>query len=73
MCVCVCDITAPWSVEAPQVRVLTATDLNLTWQPPAVYTGPLIHYVMRAYPLDHVTSSQPINATVSPLATTGKG
>jgi len=81
-----CVVVAPWSMEAPQVRVLMATDLQLTWRPPTVYTGPLTHYVMTAYLLDHVTSSQPmraylldhvtfsqpINATVGPLANTGK-
>jgi len=65
-----CDVVAPLSIEAPQVRLLQATDLELTWRPPAIYTGPLTHYLMSGYLLDHVTSS-PINATVSPLNTTG--
>jgi len=65
-----CDVVAPLSIESPEVRVVQATDLQLRWRPPAIYTGPLTHYLMSAYLLDHVTSS-PINATVSPLNTTG--
>ena len=66
-------VIAPLSMESPQVNA-SATNLTLRWQHPDIYTGPLTRYVMTAYLVrrdGHVTSSQPINASVSPLDTTG--
>jgi len=66
-----CDTAAPANIWAPQVRVVLARNLELTWQVPDLYTGPLTQYVLTAYNVDQ-PDVPPLSTTVSPLLTSGQ-
>jgi len=66
-----CDTAAPVNISAPQVRVILARNLELTWQAPDLYTGPLTQYVLTAYNVDHL-DVPPLSTNVTPLLTTGQ-
>jgi len=64
-------VAAPVNVLAPQVSVTLGGDLQLTWQAPDLYTGPVTRYVLTAYNLD-VIDALPLATNVTSLHTSGQ-
>jgi len=47
---------APSTVSAPVVQVVSGNEIDATWSPPVIYTGPIATYILRAYNLDNVSA-----------------